>query len=57
MHTFFVTLLRQFDFSLPADGPKIRAMRSGTLSLVVAGEEDKGPQLPLMVTAIKDDEY
>ena len=48
MHTFLVTLVRQFDFSLPDEkhGVKGMAMRSGV------GEEDKGPQMLLKVTSL-----
>ncbi|KAF9645980.1 cytochrome P450 [Thelephora ganbajun] len=52
MHTFLVTLVRQFDFSLPDNGQEIRRLRQGVLSPVIVGEERKGPQLPLKVTAL-----
>ena len=54
MHTFLVTLVRQFDFALPDDGRVVRKMRPpGTIMPVMAGEEDKGPQLWLKITALK----
>lgn len=52
MHTFLVTLVRHFDFSLPENGQKIRLMRSSTITPLVVGEEDKGLQMPLMVTVL-----
>lgn len=52
VHTFLVTLLRQFDFSLPDDGPEIKTMGQGLISPVVVGEEHKGPQMPLKVTLL-----
>lgn len=55
MHTFLVTLIRQFDFSLPDNGQEVRKMRPGVLTPVVAGEECKGPRLFLKVTALKDE--
>jgi len=55
MHTFLVTLVRQFDFSLPDNGQEIRTLRRGLIMPVVTGEEQKGPQLPLMVTALRDE--
>jgi hypothetical protein len=55
IHTFLVTLVRQFDFSLPDDGRKIRKIRTMLLTPVVAGEEDKGPQMPLKVTALRSE--
>ena len=54
MHTFLVTLIRQFEFALPEDAPKIRRQRPGFVIPVVVGEEHKGPQLPLKVTPLKD---
>ena len=55
IHTLVVTLVRQFDFSLPEDGRKIWKMRPMLLTPVVVGEEDKGPQMPLKVTALKNE--
>ena len=55
MHTFLVTLIRQFDFFLPDNGQEVRKMRPGVLTPVVAGEEYKGPRLFLKVTALKDE--
>ena len=54
MHTFLVTLIKQFDFSLPENGQEIWMMRPGTLIPVVVGEEHKGPQAPLKVTALRN---
>lgn len=55
MHTFLATLIRQFDFSLPDNGREVRKMRPGIITPVVVGEEHKGPQLPLKVTAIRNE--
>ena len=52
MHTFLVTLIRQFDFRLPDNGREIKILRPTFLVPVVVGEEHKGPQLPLVVTAL-----
>lgn len=52
MHTFLVTLVRQFDFSLPDDEQKIRLVGTSSITPMVVGEENKGPQMPLKVTAI-----
>ena len=52
MHTFLVTLIRQFEFSLPEDGREIKKLRRTLVFLAVAGEEHKGPQLPLKVTPL-----
>jgi len=52
MHTFLVTLVRHFDFSLPENGQKVKLTRSGTITPLVVGEEDKGPQMPLKVTVL-----
>ena len=55
-HTFLVTLVRQFDFSLPNDGREVRLMRPpGIIAPVVLGQEKKGPQLWLKVTALKNE--
>jgi len=50
LHTFLVTLVRQFDFSLPENGREVKWMRGNTPAVV--GEEHKGPQLQLKVTAL-----
>ena len=55
MHTFLVTLVRQFDFSLPNNGQEIRRLRRESIVVVVAGEEHKGQQLPLMVAALRNE--
>ncbi|KAF9787520.1 cytochrome P450 [Thelephora terrestris] len=57
LHTVLVTLVRQFDFSLPDNGQKVQKVRSGLIasgliSPVVVGEEHKGPQMPLKVTIL-----
>ncbi|KAF9780802.1 cytochrome P450 [Thelephora terrestris] len=52
LHTFLVTLIRHFDFSLPNDGRELAKTRLGAISPVVVGEEHKGPQLPLKVTIL-----
>jgi len=49
MHTVLVTLVRQFDFFLPENGQEIKTMRVGLITPVVAGEEQKGPQMSLKV--------
>ena len=55
MHTFLVALIRQFDFSLPDKGREVRKMRPGMITPVMVGEEDKGPQLLLKVTALRNE--
>jgi len=55
MHTFLVTLIRQFEFALPDDSPKIRRRRPGFTVPVIEGEEHKGIQLPLKVTPLKNE--
>lgn len=52
MHTFLVTLLRQFDFSLPNNGQEVRVMRTAGIVPLVVGEEHKGPQMPLKITIL-----
>lgn len=55
LHTFLVTLVRQFDFSLPEDGREVRKIRPGLIMPVVVGEEHKGPQLFLKLTALSNE--
>lgn len=55
IHTFLVTLVRQFDFSLPDNGQEVKSVRPGALLPAVVGEEHKGPQMPLKVTALRDE--
>jgi len=54
MHTMLVTLVSQFSFSLPDNGQEIKRLRKISVFPVVVGEEDKGPQLPLKVTALRN---
>jgi len=54
MHTFLVTLVRKFEFSIPDNGQEIRKLRRIVAYPVVAGEEHKGPQMPLKITALED---
>jgi hypothetical protein len=54
MHTFLVTLVRQFDFSLPENGQEVQVRRPRLISPVVVGEEDKGVQIPLRVTVLEN---
>ena len=49
---FLVTLVREFVFSIP-EGRNIRSVRSGFPLPMVIGEEDKGPQLPLVIAPVK----
>jgi len=52
IQAFLVTLVREFDFSIP-EGRNIRTARPGILVPIVIGEEDKGPQLPLKITPVR----
>jgi len=52
MHTFLVALIKQYDFSLPDNEPEIKMLRPSSALPVVVGEEHKGSQLPLKVTAL-----
>ena len=54
MHTFLVTLIRQFEFALPDAAPPVKRWRPGFLIPIVEGEEHRGQQLPLKVTPLKD---
>ena len=53
MQAFLVTLIRKFDISHADHQPQIRTLKSGLLIPVVLGEEHKGTQLPLKITAIR----
>ena len=55
MHTFLVSLVRQFDFSPLDDGREVWKMRPGIITPVIVGEEHKGPQLLLKVAALRDE--
>ena len=54
MHAFVVTLIKQFDFSPPDNGQEVRTIQPGLLFPIVAREEQKGPQLPLKVAALRN---
>ena len=53
IRAFLVTLIREFDFSIP-EGRNIQTTQRGVLVPMVIGEEDEGPQLPLTITPIRD---
>ena len=53
IRAFLVTLIREFSFSIP-EGRNIRTARPAILVPTVIGEEDKGPQLPLTITPVRD---
>lgn len=52
MQAFLVTLICKFDISQADHHPQIRRAKSGLLVPLVLGEEHKGTQLPLKITAI-----
>ena len=54
MQLFLATLIKQFEFDLPDNAPKIRRWRPGFTVTVVEGEEHNGIQLPLKVTQIRN---
>ena len=54
MQAFLVALIRRFDVSLADHQPQIRRARPGMMLPLVIGEEHKGTQLPLKITAIRD---
>jgi hypothetical protein len=53
IQAFLVTLIREFSFSIP-EGRNVRTSRPGILVPMVIGEEDRGPQLPLIITPVRD---
>ena len=53
IQAFLVTLIRKFDISHADHQPQIRRAKPGMLVPLVLGEEYKGPQLPLKITAIR----
>ena len=55
MHAFLVTLIKNFEFFPPDNGQDVRRMQAGMFIPIVAGEEQKGPQLPLKVTALRNE--
>ena len=52
IRAFLVTLVREFSFSIP-EGKNTRTSRRMLVPMVI-GEEDKGPQLPLTITPVRD---
>jgi len=57
MQAFLVTLIRKFDISHADSHPQIRRVKTGGLLSIplVLGEEYKGTQLPLKITAIRNE--
>lgn len=56
MHVFLVTLVSQFDFSLPDSGQKVKNIGSELIMPVVVGEEHEGPKMPLKVVIYHESE-
>jgi len=54
MQAFLVALIPRFDVSHADHQPQIRRARPGIMLPLVLGEEYKGTQLPLKITAIRD---
>jgi len=54
IQTFLVTLVRQFDIAQADHLPQIRRARPGMEVPMVLGEEHKGTQLPLKISAIRN---
>lgn len=54
MQAFIARLVREFQFSV-VEGKQIRICRPGVLIPIVVGEESKGAQLPLKVSAVRRD--
>ena len=52
LHTFLVTLVRQFDFSLADNGQEVKKVAPGVMMPIVVGGGHKGPQMPLKVTIL-----
>jgi len=53
IQTFLVTLVRNFDIAQADHLPQIRRARPGMEVPMVLGEEHKGTQLPLKISAIR----
>ena len=54
MQAFLVTLVRKFDISHADHQPQIKRAKPGLMAPIVLGEEHKGTQLPLKITAIRN---
>ena len=54
IQAFLVTLIGRFDISHADNYPQIKRSRLGMVAPLVLGEEYKGTQLPLKITAIKN---
>ena len=51
LQAFIARLVREFNFS-EVEGRPIRFLKPGLIVPIVAGEEDKGTQLPLKVSLV-----
>jgi len=49
---FLIDLLSNFEFSIPEGAKDIRRDRSGVMTPMIVGEEDRGAQLPLKVSLL-----
>ena len=54
VQTFLVTVVRNFDLAQADHLPQIRRARPGMEVPMVLGEEHKGTQLPLKISAIRN---
>ena len=53
MQAFLVTLVRKFDISHADHHPQVKRARPGLMYPLVLGEEHRGTQLPLKITAVR----
>jgi hypothetical protein len=54
IQTFLISLLANFEFSIPEGAKKIRMDRSAVMAPMLEGEREHGSQLPLNVTIVSD---
>ena len=54
IQAFLATLVQKFDVSHADHQPQIKRARPGTMFPLVLGEEYKGPQFPLKITALRN---
>jgi len=54
MQAFLVALIPKFDVSHANHHPQIKRVKTGLMIPVVLGEEHKGTQLPLKITAVRN---
>jgi hypothetical protein len=52
MQTIVISLISNFEFTIPEGAKRVLMDRSGLMSPIVEGERDRGAQMPLRISPL-----